>query len=81
MPLQPNSVAGTGTSLAAAPTIKLDAADAGGASGQVIALTGSPSTRTIMPGLLSVSGRRFGREDEPFFDQFPPQINEELLLD
>jgi hypothetical protein len=67
--------------LAAAPTIKLDAADAGGASGQVIALTGSSSTRTIMPGLLSISGRQFGREEEPFFDQFPPQINEELLLD
>lgn len=81
MPQQPNRVAGTGSSLAAAPTIKLDAADAGGASGQVIALTGSPLTRTIMPGLLSVSGRQFGREDEPFFDQFPPQINDELLLD
>ena len=84
VPLQPASVGPTGAPLAAARTIKVDAADTGGANGQVIAFGGVGGTQVLLPGLLSLSMLRppkYILDDEVPPDQLPPQMNEEPLLD
>ena len=84
VPLQPASVGTTGAPLAAARTIKIDAADTGGANGQVIAFGGGGATQVVLPGLLSVSQLRpprYNPDDEVPLAQQPSQMNEEPLLD
>ncbi|MFY7959391.1 MAG: hypothetical protein ACOVVK_04865, partial [Elsteraceae bacterium] len=74
----------TGAPLAAARTIKIDAADTGGANGQVIAFGGGGATQVVLPGLLSVSQLRpprYNPDDEVPLAQQPSQMNEEPLLD
>jgi len=79
------SVSGTGAPLISTPTVKVDAADTGGANGQVVASTaasGGGGTKTIVPGVVS-EGRaapRGATSVEVPRDQ-PPTINEEALLD
>jgi len=84
VPLQPASVGTNGAPLAATRTIKVDAADTGGSSGQVIAFGGGGATRVVLPGLLSLSALRpprYNPDDEVPLDQQPSQMNEEPLLD
>jgi hypothetical protein len=86
IPVGPPVVMGTGAPLASAPTIKVDAADTGGANGQVIAFgpPGGPvGERPLLPGLLSEVRNpqaNAARADPPLAQQ-PPTINEEPLLD
>jgi hypothetical protein len=86
IPVGPPVVMGTGAPLASAPTIKVDAADTGGANGQVIAFgpPGGPvGERPLLPGLLSEvrSPRVNAARVDPPLAQQPPTINEEPLLD
>jgi hypothetical protein len=86
IPMGPLVVAGTGAPLASAPTIKVDAADTGGANGQVIAFgpPGGPvGERAVLPGLLSEVRNpqaNAARADPPLAQQ-PSTMNEEPFLD
>jgi len=87
-------VIGTGAPLASAPTIKVDAADTGGANGQVIAIgssgvvggpggPGGSGDRSVLPGLLSENRSPRGgpvAADPPLAQQ-PSTMNEEPFLD
>ncbi|MFY7961257.1 MAG: beta strand repeat-containing protein, partial [Elsteraceae bacterium] len=86
-PRTPPVVAETGARLASAQTILLDAADAAGSGGQVVAsnldVFGGAGKRVVIPGLLltdpELARRGLFRED--IRDLIVPQINEEPLLD
>ncbi len=88
-PPTPPSVGATGAPLISSRTIKVDAADTGGANGQVVAARGggpaANAMTSIVPGLVSSSATRAdsraGPEREPPLDQQPSQMNEEAFLD
>ena len=84
IPQLPSSVPGTGASLLSTPTVKVDAADSGGVSGQVIATIGggSSSRGSALPGLLSYGDAPAKPErKEPRLADQPSQINDEAFLD
>ncbi|MFY7962018.1 MAG: hypothetical protein ACOVVK_18220, partial [Elsteraceae bacterium] len=86
IPISPATVGGTGAPLVNAPTIKVDAADTGGANGQVIAsvVSGESNSKSVVPGLLSETttpANRVNAGNEPPLAQQPSQMNEESLLD
>jgi hypothetical protein len=94
IPPSPSVVSATGAPLASSSTIKLDPADTGGASGQVIARSidgnaglaagtaiGSAGTTTVLPGLLVQAPRTPPPRGEPPLADQPSTINEEVFLD
>ena len=85
IPLSPPSVASTGAPLISTQTIKVDAADTGGANGQVIAgVINSENNKPVLPGLLSETtggARATGPTGEPSLSQLPSEINSEPFLD
>jgi hypothetical protein len=86
IPPGPSTLSATGAPLLSAPTVKVDAADTGGANGQVIAgsaaALASGGSRTIMSGLLTEKpAKRQAQNQEPDLGQQPSQMNEESLLD
>ena len=87
MPASSPSVPGTGAPLSVFPTVRVDAADAGAAGGQVIAAprageTGSNS-RSVISGMLSeeLFSRSGLIKREPPLAEQASTINEEQLLD
>jgi hypothetical protein len=86
IPVSSPIVAGTGAPLIATPTVKVDAADTGGANGQVVAssvVAEGRGGRVIVSGLVSEGGSaaRTAPAEPPPLAQQPSTMNEEPLLD
>lgn len=75
------TVGETGAALISTPTIKIDAADAGGVGGQAVAV-GQGGSRSVIPGLVSQEDddRRKRVKGEPSLAQQPSEINDEMLF-
>ncbi len=96
IPPSPPAVPGTGAPLLSTPTVKVDAADTGGANGQVVASGSaiaaegasggggggsSGGGKSIVPGLAKEAPAARPAVSEPPLAQQPSQMNEEAFLD